>query len=68
MFSDICRQALFGMYIIAEALQNFIGLHAASTLAIQKQVSMEISNQPTIFIYLLDIWKANSFVWRYHIV
>ena len=35
-FSDLYRIALFGMNILAEALQNFISVHAA----IQTQVSL----------------------------
>ena len=35
-FSDIYRITLFGMYILAEALQNYFSVHAA----IQKQVSL----------------------------
>ena len=34
-YFDLYRLALFGMYILAEALQNFISFHAAITLAIQ---------------------------------
>ena len=42
-FSDLYRlhMTLFGMYILVETLQNFISVHAASTIAIQTHVSFE---------------------------
>ena len=38
-FTDLYKLALFGMFFLAEALQNFISVHAASSFAIQTQVS-----------------------------
>ena len=38
-FSDLYKLALFGIFFLAEALQNLISIHAASSLAIRTQVS-----------------------------
>ena len=43
-FSDLYRLVLYGMYILAEALQNFISVDAASTLAIQTKASLKKFN------------------------
>ena len=42
-FSDHFKLALFGTYILAEALQNFFSDHVASNVAIQTEVSLENS-------------------------
>ena len=41
------RLAFIGMYILAEALQNFISIHAASTLIIRTQVFFYREIQPS---------------------
>ena len=49
-FSDLYRLTLFGMYILAEALQNFISGDAARTLAIQTQISLEKFNHMVYYL------------------
>ena len=44
MFSDLYRLVLYGIYILAEALQNFIRADDASTIAIQTKASLEKFN------------------------
>ena len=40
-FSDLYILELFGMYILAEALHNFISVHAASTLKFKHMSMLE---------------------------
>ena len=57
---EIYRQALFGMYIKADALQNFISVHAASTLVIQTRDSLEKVNSMVYFDQIMDHSAGND--------